>query len=116
MAARSIASLTLSFGLVSIPVRLYSATESSTEMRFNMLTKNGERVKQQYISEKTRKVVERSEMVKGYEFEKDHFARGPSMVPVDGSGLRNSCRRCAGTPFLKRCATPCACAATAASA
>lgn len=73
MAARSIASLTLSFGLVSIPVRLYSATESSSEIRFNMLTKNGERVKQQYISEKTRKVVERSDMVKGYEFEKDHF-------------------------------------------
>ncbi len=73
MPARSIASLTLSFGLVSIPVRLYSATESSSEIRFNMLTKNGERVKQQYISEKTRKVVERSEMVKGYEFEKDHF-------------------------------------------
>jgi DNA end-binding protein Ku len=73
MAARSIASLTLSFGLVSIPVRLYSATESSSEIRFNMLTKNGERVKQQYISEKTRKVVERAEMVKGYEFEKDHF-------------------------------------------
>ncbi|MDQ0589885.1 non-homologous end joining protein Ku [Variovorax paradoxus] len=73
MAARSIASLTLSFGLVSIPVRLYSATESSSEIRFNMLTKKGERVKQQYISEKTRKVVERSEMVKGYEFEKDHF-------------------------------------------
>ncbi|MDP9965549.1 DNA end-binding protein Ku [Variovorax paradoxus] len=73
MAARSIASLTLSFGLVSIPVRLYSATESSSEIRFNMLTKNGERVKQQYISEKTRKVVERAEMAKGYEFEKDHF-------------------------------------------
>jgi DNA end-binding protein Ku len=73
MAARSIASLTLSFGLVSIPVRLYSATEGPGEIRFNMLTKNGERVKQQYISEKTRKVVERSEMVKGYEFEKDHF-------------------------------------------
>lgn len=73
MAARSIASLTLSFGLVSIPVRLYSATESASEIRFNMLTKSGERVKQQYISEKTRKVAERSEMVKGYEFEKDHF-------------------------------------------
>ncbi|CAN7598480.1 Ku protein [Variovorax paradoxus] len=73
MAARSIASLTLSFGLVSIPVRLYSATESASEIRFNMLTKNGERVKQQYISEKTRKVVERSDMVKGYELEKDHF-------------------------------------------
>lgn len=73
MAARSIASLTLSFGLVSIPVRLFSATESSASVRFNMLTKEGERVKQQYVAEKSRKVVERAEMVKGYEFEKDHF-------------------------------------------
>ena len=74
MAARSIASLTLSFGLVSIPVRLYSATESSASIKFNMLTKEGGRVKQQYVSEKDgMTVVPRSEMVKGYEFEKDHF-------------------------------------------
>ena len=39
MAARSIAALTLSFGLVSIPVRLYSATESSASVRFNLLAK-----------------------------------------------------------------------------
>jgi len=73
MAARSIASLTLGFGLVSIPVKLYSATESSASVRFNMLTKDGSRVRQQYISEKDGKVVERAEMVKGYEFEKDKF-------------------------------------------
>jgi DNA end-binding protein Ku len=74
MAARSIASLTLSFGLVSIPVRLYSATESAASVKFNMLTKEGSRVKQQYVSEKDgTTVVPRSEMVKGYEFEKDHF-------------------------------------------
>ena len=73
MAARSIASLTLSFGLVSIPVKLYSATESSATIRFNLLSKDGSRLKQQYISEKEQKVVERSEMVKGYEFEKDRF-------------------------------------------
>jgi DNA end-binding protein Ku len=73
MAARSIASLTLGFGLVSIPVKLYSATESSASVRFNMLTKDGARVRQQYISEKDGKVVERAEMVKGYEFEKDKF-------------------------------------------
>ena len=72
-AARSIASLTLSFGLVSIPVRLYSATEAEASVRFNLLTKDGSRVKQQYISEKTLKVVPRSEMVKGYEVEKDHY-------------------------------------------
>lgn len=73
MAARSIASLSLSFGLVSIPVKLYSATESSATIRFNMLAKDGSRLKQQYVSEKDQKVVERAEMVKGYEFEKDRF-------------------------------------------
>ena len=74
MSARSIASLTLSFGLVSIPVKLYSATESAGSVKFNMLTKDGSRVKQQYVSEKDPSlVVPRSEMVKGYEFEKDRF-------------------------------------------
>jgi DNA end-binding protein Ku len=73
MAARSIASLSLSFGLVSIPVKLYSATESSAAVRFNMLDKDGARLKQQYVSEKDQHVVERAEMVKGYEFEKDRF-------------------------------------------
>jgi DNA end-binding protein Ku len=73
MAARSLASLTLSFGLVSIPVKLYSATESASTVRFNLLAKDGSRVKQQYVSEKDQKVVNRSDMVKGYEFEKDHF-------------------------------------------
>ncbi|MBX3620865.1 MAG: Ku protein [Rhizobacter sp.] len=73
MAARSIASLTLGFGLVSIPVKVYSATEASASIGFNLLTKDGSRVKQQYISVKTQQVVERADMVKGYEFDKDHF-------------------------------------------
>jgi len=73
MAARSIASLTLSFGLVSIPVKLYSATESSSNLRFNLLAPDGSRLKQQYVSERDQKVVPRAEMVKGYEVEKDKF-------------------------------------------
>jgi DNA end-binding protein Ku len=73
MAARSIASLTLSFGLVSIPVKLYSATESASTVKFNLLAKDGSRLKQQYVSEKDQTVVPRAEMVKGYEFEKDRF-------------------------------------------
>lgn len=73
MSARSIASLTLSFGLVSIPVRLYSAAESAASVKFNLLAKDGSRLKQQYVSEKDQKVVARTDMVKGYEFEKDHF-------------------------------------------
>lgn len=73
MPARSIASLTLSFGLVSIPVRLYSAAESEATIRFNLLAPDGSRVKQQYISESSGEKVERSQMKKGYEFEKGHY-------------------------------------------
>ena len=73
MAARSIASLNLSFGLVSIPVKLYSATETSSAVKFSMLAKDGSRLKQQYVSEKDQAVVPRADMVKGYEFEKDRF-------------------------------------------
>lgn len=73
MAARSIASLSLSFGLVSIPVRLYSATETAASVKFNLLAKDGSRVKQQYVSEKDQSVVARADMVKGYEVEKDKF-------------------------------------------
>jgi DNA end-binding protein Ku len=73
VAARSIASLTLSFGLVSIPVKLYSATETSSAVKFNLLAKDGSRLKQQYVSEKDQTVVARADMVKGYEFEKDRF-------------------------------------------
>jgi DNA end-binding protein Ku len=70
--ARSIASLTISFGLVAIPVKLYSATIASERISFNLLRqKDGSRVKQQYIAVNDGKLVERSEMVKGYEFAKD---------------------------------------------
>jgi len=73
MAARSIASLSLSFGLVSIPVKLYSATESASGVSFNLLHTCGSRVKQQYLCLKENVVVERADMVKGYEFEKDRY-------------------------------------------
>ncbi len=73
MAARSIASLTLGFGLVSIPVKLYSATETSSAVKFNLLAIDGSRLKQQYVSERDQSVVQRADMVKGYEFEKDRF-------------------------------------------
>jgi DNA end-binding protein Ku len=72
--ARSIASLTISFGLVAIPIKLYSATVSSERISFNLLRqKDGSRVKQQYIAVNDGKPVERSEMVKGYEFAKDQY-------------------------------------------
>jgi len=74
MAARSIASLTVSFGLVSIPVKLYSATEASRVISFNLLHKTcGSRLKQQYLCIKEEVPVARDDMVKGYEFAKDQY-------------------------------------------
>ena len=68
-AARSISSLSLSFGLVSIPVKLYSATESATAIKFNLFAPDGSRVEQQYVSKGTGQKVERADMQKGYEFD-----------------------------------------------
>jgi DNA end-binding protein Ku len=74
MAARSIASLTVSFGLVSIPVRLFSATEATKAISFNLLHKGcGSRLKQQYFCIKEEVPVAREDMVKGYEFQKDQY-------------------------------------------
>ena len=74
MAARSIASLTISFGMVSIPVKLYSATEASRAISFNLLHKGcGSRLKQQYFCVKEEVPVAREDMAKGYEFAKDQY-------------------------------------------
>jgi DNA end-binding protein Ku len=74
MAARSIGSLTISFGLVAIPVKLYSATQAASAVSFNLLHKAcGSRLRQQYVCLKEGVVVERDDMVKGYEFAKDQY-------------------------------------------
>jgi len=124
MAIRSIASLSLTFGLVSIPVKVYLATESSAAIKFKLMAASGARVRQLYVaadppttptewrplddddtadelphgpersampsplrsgssrsfavedeleSEDDRHVLERAQMVKGYEFEKGQF-------------------------------------------
>ncbi|MFN2548874.1 MAG: Ku protein [Myxococcales bacterium] len=75
MSARSIASGTISFGLVSIPVKLFSASQSSAAISFNLLhSKCKGRLKQQYICPRDdNAVVSREEMVKGYEFAKDRY-------------------------------------------
>jgi DNA end-binding protein Ku len=74
-AARALATANISFGLVSIPVKLYSAGNSSAAISFNMLHgKCGSRVKQQYICPKEDNVVvPRDEIRKGYEFAKDQY-------------------------------------------
>src|SRR2546422_1083632 len=74
MAPRPIASLTVSFGLVSIPVKLFSATETSRTISFNLLHKGcGSRLKQQYLCAQDEVPVPREEMVKGFEFAKDQY-------------------------------------------
>src|SRR5215813_7561726 len=74
MAPRAIASLTVSFGLVSIPVKLFSATEASHAISFNLLHKAcGSRLKQQYLCVKEDVAVPREDMAKGYEFSKDQY-------------------------------------------
>lgn len=73
MAARAIGSGTISFGLVSIPFKLYTAA-SAESVGFNMLHKKcGGRMKQQYLCPTDNEVVERTEMVKGYEFSRDRY-------------------------------------------
>src|SRR5262245_50654970 len=75
MPARSIGSGTISFGLVSIPVRLYVATHSE-QLSFHMLHDQcGSRVRQQLWCPTDERVIERKETVKGYEFERDHYVR-----------------------------------------
>lgn len=113
---RAIASLSLSFGLVAIPVRLYSAAEASAAIRFKLVGRAGTRLRQQYVVDETDadavdtpaapveqapppatrrpvapaideeddrdeppdaaeapSVVERQDIVKGYEYEKGRF-------------------------------------------
>ena len=74
MAPRSIATGTVSFGLVSIPVRLYPATQPAASLSFNLLhAKDGARLKQQYVCSADGEKVEREDMVKGFEFAKDRY-------------------------------------------
>jgi DNA end-binding protein Ku len=74
MAARSLSTGTISFGLVTVPIRLYSASETSAGVSFNMLhAKCNSRLRQQYICQKDEEIVTRDQMVKGYEFAKDQY-------------------------------------------
>ena len=74
MSARPISSATISFGLVSVPIQMYSASESQAAVSFNWLNKKtGARCKQQYVDAKTGERVEKEDMVKGYEFSKGQY-------------------------------------------
>ncbi|HEX7082301.1 MAG TPA: Ku protein [Gammaproteobacteria bacterium] len=67
-------SATIAFGLVSIPVKLYSAAESAAAIHFNQVDRrDGTRVKQQLVSSRTGEPVPKDEIVKGYEFAKGQY-------------------------------------------
>jgi len=73
MAARSISTASLTFGLVSIPVRLFPAT-SSKSVRFNLLhAKDMSRIQEKIFCPVEEKIIDRSELVRGYEFEKGRY-------------------------------------------
>src|SRR5437762_10915961 len=75
MPPHSLGSGTISFGLVSIPVRLYTAA-SSANVSFNLLhAKCGSRIKQQTFCPTCNEVVDRASLVRGYEFAKDQYVR-----------------------------------------
>ena len=75
MAARSIGSGTISFGLVSIPIKLFTAV-SAKSVSFNMLHKTcGSRLKQQLLCATENVVVERSDTVRGFEYARDQYVK-----------------------------------------
>jgi DNA end-binding protein Ku len=71
---RAFASGQIAFGLVSIPVKLFSATEASEKISFNMVHKDcGSRIQQQLFCPKDERTIERTEVVKGFEFAKGQY-------------------------------------------
>lgn len=69
---RAMASATISFGLVTVPVKVYSAT-SQDAVSFNLITPKGNRVKQQNLDAVTGDVVTQADCVRGVEYAKDQF-------------------------------------------
>ncbi len=75
MPPHSIGSGTISFGLVSIPIKLYTAAASGG-VSYNLLhAKCGSRIKQQQVCATCNEVVDRTGLVRGYEFAKDQYVR-----------------------------------------
>ena len=74
MPARPLASATISFGLVSIPVKLFTTTESAETISFRLLhSKCKTPLKRPYWCPTDEVMVERDEIIKGYEYAKDQY-------------------------------------------
>src|ERR1041385_2227511 len=71
---RAIATAQIAFGLVSIPVKLFSAADSSERISFNMIhAECGSRIQQQLFCPKDERTIDRTETMKGYEFAKGQY-------------------------------------------
>jgi DNA end-binding protein Ku len=70
-------------------VKVFSATETSGSVSFNLLHNCGSRLKQQYVCLKEGVVVERADMIKGYEFDKDRYV---TFMPAELKALEESAR------------------------
>src|SRR3954452_12202752 len=71
---RAMATAQIAFGLVSIPVKLFSAAESSERLSFNMIHRDcGSRIQQQLFCPKDERTIDRTETAKGYEFAKGQY-------------------------------------------
>jgi DNA end-binding protein Ku len=91
MPPHSIGSGTISFGLVSIPVRMFSAA-SGGGVSFNQIhPKCGGRIRQQLICPTCNEVVERTALTKGYEFAKDQYVQftDQELKALEGEASRN---------------------------
>jgi DNA end-binding protein Ku len=87
----AIGSGTISFGLVSIPVKMYTAA-SSMGVSFNQLhAKCGSRIRQQTFCPVCNETVERSALVRGYEFAKDKYVRvgDDELKALEGEASKN---------------------------
>jgi DNA end-binding protein Ku len=73
MPARATSSGTISFGLVSIPIKVYTANRSKS-VSFNMLhAADKSRLKQQYVCATCGEIVESADRIRGYEYAKDQY-------------------------------------------
>ncbi|HXG57563.1 MAG TPA: Ku protein [Thermoanaerobaculia bacterium] len=71
---RAIGTGQIAFGLVSIPVKLFSAAETSEKISFNMIHRDcGSRIQQRLFCPKDERTVDRSEVARGYEVQKGQY-------------------------------------------
>src|SRR5436309_13683346 len=86
MPPHALGSGTISFGLVSIPVKLYTATSAGNVSSNLLHAKCGSRIKQQTFCPVCNETAERSGLVKGYEFTNAQYVRGADDEPKAAEG------------------------------